>query len=270
MTTLHLTNAFHADSGGIRTMYLALLQQAEQEQRRCTLVVPGECDDVQRLGRFTAIQHVRAPRSPAFDRRYRLILPHRFFTGGALQRIVAAERPQVIEVCDKYSLCYFAGVLRRRRSRAGFGPTLIGHSCERLDDNMRAFITGHPVGARVARRYLGQAYIGLFDAHIANSQYTADELHRAMQAPHIRPVYVSPPGVHAMRAALPGARMTARRQMVNRLGIPSAAHVLLYAGRLSAEKAVDLLPRVAARLAGQRWPVHLLIAGDGPERTRLE
>ncbi|HMF61579.1 MAG TPA: hypothetical protein VK595_14460, partial [Vicinamibacterales bacterium] len=146
-STLHLTNAYHAHSGGIRTMYHALLRQAERDGRRMTLVVPGAFDDVDVRGPFTRIIYIRAPRSPVVDRRYRVLLPHRFLAGGRgpLWRILDQERPDVVEVCDKYSLCYFAGLIRRRRG--AFGPTLVGLSCERLDDNVRALTPGRRIAS---------------------------------------------------------------------------------------------------------------------------
>src|SRR5262249_42457987 len=130
--TLHLTNAYHARSGGIRTMYHALLAQANREHRLMRLVVPGERDSEERIGRFGLIYHVRAPRAPCGDRRYRTLFPHRFLWAGAgpLWEILRREDPDVVEVCDKYSLCHLAGLLRRRRQRAGDGPTLVGLSCE--------------------------------------------------------------------------------------------------------------------------------------------
>ena len=68
--TLHLTNAYHATSGGIRTCYRALMAEAETRGRPMCLVVPGEHAAVERCGRFGVIYVVAAPRAPGFDRRY--------------------------------------------------------------------------------------------------------------------------------------------------------------------------------------------------------
>ena len=46
--------------------------------------------------------------------------------------------------------------------------------------------------------------------------------------------------------------------------------VLLYVGRIDAQKAVNILIQAAALVAKQRTDWRLLIAGDGPERDRLE
>ena len=269
ISTLHLTNAYHEHSGGIRTMYHALLEHAEQHGRRMTLVVPAAADRDERRGRFTRIVHVRAPRSPVADGRYRMLLPHRFIRvgRGRLWQLLEDERPDVVEVCDKYSLCFFAGLIRRRwRDRR---PALVGLSCERMDDNVEAFVRTGPAARAFAREVIGRVYMGMFDVHLANSAYTAEELRRAMRAPHLRPVHVCPPGVDVPAAPPPSDIATGRRELLARCGRPDAT-ILLYSGRLSPEKRVSILPGIMAELAARTPPVHLVVAGDGPLRTRLE
>ena len=271
MKSLHLTNAFHETSGGVRTTYLALLRQAERERRAVSLVVPGEADSVERVGEYGVIHRVRAPRAPAFDRRYRVIPPHRYLWPpfGRLWQILEAERPDVVEIADKYSLCYFAGLLRRRRA-AGPGPTLIGASWERMEDNLRAFVMDRPLAAGIARQYLGRLYVGLFDAHVTNSTYTADELRGAMRPPHVRPVYVAPPGVDCPPALSADERNAARVRLFRRCGLPLDAILLLYAGRVSPEKNVAVLIEAMADVNRIFPSAHLVIMGDGPSRARLE
>ena len=124
MTTLHITNAYYPGSGSIRTFYDALLEAANREGRRVVLVVPGRHTETREVGPYGRIHFIRAARG-AFDRRYRLIRPHRFLPGlsSALVRILEQEQPGVIEICDKYSLPYLAVMLRKRlastRSAAG-------------------------------------------------------------------------------------------------------------------------------------------------------
>lgn len=48
--TLHLTNCFHAESGGIATFYRELLKGAERLQREIRLVVPASLDSVKATG----------------------------------------------------------------------------------------------------------------------------------------------------------------------------------------------------------------------------
>jgi alpha-1,6-mannosyltransferase len=268
-STLHLTNAYHEHSGGIRTMYHALLEHAERHGRRMTLVVPGTDDREERRGRFARIVHVRAPRSPIADGRYRMLLPHRFIRSehGPLWRLLREERPDVVEVCDKYSLCFFAGLIRRRWTSGR--PALVGLSCERMDDNVEAFVGRGRASRAFARSVMGRVYIGMFDVHFANSDYTADELRHAMRAPHIRPIRVCPPGVDLPTPAAADQPETIRRHLLARCG-DSRASLLLYAGRISPEKNVLVLPRIVAELVRRTPPVHLVIAGDGPLREKLE
>ena len=179
-SSLHISNAWHPSSGGVRTFYLALLEQAERVGREMTLVVPGDRDAEERLGATTRIHTVRAPRMPLFDRRYRALLPHRFVlpVKTRIWRILARHQPSIVDVSDKYSLCHLAGLIKRR---PGPRPTLIGFSQERMDDSLEAQLGGSSARA-LARWYIPSVYLRQFDAHIANSAYTAQELTDAVDA----------------------------------------------------------------------------------------
>lgn len=73
-----------------------------------------------------------------------------------------------------------------------------------------------------------------------------------------------------------GARLRARDGVVGnrtrrQLGIPDDVFVLFFAGRLQPIKGLDTLLRAAHLLPGDaRGVIRILIAGDGPERARLE
>jgi alpha-1,6-mannosyltransferase len=260
--TLHLTNAYHPASGGIRTFYRAMLAAANAERRFMRLVVPADVSSVEEVGEFGRIYHVRAPRSPWVDSRYRLILPQAFLApGGEVRRILAAEQPDLVEVCDKYSLCYAAGALRRGWLNGAARPTVVGLSCERLDDNVLASMSARPIARRFARWYIGRIYTGQFDVHLANSEYTARELREHMVAKHRREVHVVPMGVTVDDLG-PWRRSYDLRQELHRLtGSNSGATLLLYAGRLSPEKNLSLLVDMMARLGAD---ARLIVAGDGP------
>jgi alpha-1,6-mannosyltransferase len=180
---------------------------------------------------------------------------------------VIHESPDVLEVSDKYSLCYLAGLLRRLW-RASDRPTLVGLSCERLDDNVGAHLGPFRHDRALCQAYLGRVYIGMFDAHIANSEYTADELRAAMVAPHRRPIHVCSMGVHLPSPLTAAERVSARRDLIERIG-GADVPVILYAGRVSPEKNVAVLPAVMAALIRNGSPTHLVIAGDGPLREWL-
>jgi glycosyltransferase involved in cell wall biosynthesis len=78
-------------------------------------------------------------------------------------------------------------------------------------------------------------------------------------------VMVVPPGVD-LEAFRPGDGKAAR----NRLGIPSGCPVIATVRRLQSRMGIDVLLDACARVRGDLPDAHLLIAGDGPERRRLE
>jgi alpha-1,6-mannosyltransferase len=264
LKTIHLTNAYHEQSGGIRTFYRAMLQAGNARGRHIRLVVPGERDAVEQVGPFARIYFVKAPRSPLIDGRYRLLLPHRFLVPGrgSVWRILAAEQPGVVEICDKYSLCYLAGLLRRLpRDRR---PVVVGMSCERMDDNVAAFVSARVPAMAFARWYMRHVYTPQFDVHIANSPYTAAELSTTA-----RPVYVHGMGVDATMFSPQRRDERLRRDLRRQLGADDDSFVLLYVGRLSSEKNVSLLLDCLGRLSHSRR-YRLLVIGDGPARASFE
>lgn len=268
MKTLHLTNAYHPTSGGIRTFYTALLDAAARERRDVVLVVPGAQDSCTRTagGR---IYTVRAPRAPIFDRRYRLILPHRYVPGlnTRLIRILEEEQPDLVEVCDKYALPYLAAMVRRHWHPRVPRPTLVGLSCERFDDNMGAYVSREQGPRRFTQWYIRHIYGPPFDYHVANSAYTAQELRTAL---HDRPpdfIRVTSMGVDT-DAFGPRHRSAAlRARLLRRAGGHAQSTLLMYAGRLSPEKNLPLLVETLNTLVGRGGrDYRLVLAGDGPLR----
>lgn len=278
--TLHITNAYHPASGGIRTFYRAMLAAANLHGRELRLVVPAEQTRVERVGDFGRIYHVEAPRAPIVDSRYRLILPPAYLRpGGAVARILEKERPDLIEVCDKYALCYLAGLLRREWSPRVPRPTLVGLSCERLDDNLAALMGGSRLAHRLARWYIGRVYAGQFDYHVANSEYTARELREGLVTKHWREVHVVPMGVELQELGAWRRCDTLRAAWTRALGASADCVWLVYAGRIAKEKNLGLLidmleslsasPATASSDGAAPRDVRLVIAGDGPEAAAL-
>lgn len=278
--SVHLTNAWHGTSGGIRTFYEALLAGAEQHRRHLALVVPGPNTSCERLGEFARIYAIRAPHSPVFDRRYRVLLPHRYVgaSRSAVWRVLARERPDVVETCDKYALPFLNGLVKRR---AGDGPrpTLIGLSCERMDDNIRVWLGRGRLADAATRAYLRRVYLPLFDGHIANSDYTAQELRAVVEAHagtdwRLRRlqnlIRVGPMGVDVDGFGADRRSDAIRRQLLKALGGRADSTLLLYAGRVSPEKHVMALPAMVRQLVAWGVDARLVICGDGPQRVALE
>jgi alpha-1,6-mannosyltransferase len=268
--SLHLTNAWHAESGGIRAYYTAMLAAANTLGRPMRLVVPGERDEVREVGPHGRIYTVRAPRAPFVDRRYRVMVPVPFSRiSERLLGILQDERPAIVEVCDKYALPYLAGAIRRFPPPGLPRPTLVGLSCERADHSLEALGVLGRIGARAVRWYLGAVYLPQCDYHLANSAYTAGELLAAQRPTHPRDVQTVPMGLHVATFG-PQHRSEAWRQAWRqRLSLPPDGPLLVYVGRLAQEKqltrAIDLLGHV--RRTGTA--AGLVLVGSGPDEERL-
>jgi glycosyltransferase involved in cell wall biosynthesis len=246
--TLHLTNYYHRKSGGISAFYNALLRYANEHGRRMCLLVPGEQNGSEPIGSYARIYTVKAPRSPWFDRRYRLILP----IGSSVRetiRILRTEQPDIIDVSDKYTLPYISGLLRKGWISGIRRPTEIAVSHERMDDMVAAYLSRR--AGWFARWYIRTIYFPMFDHHIANSEYTAAELVPASKRHTTRRgIWVCPMGIDAYFVT-PGPRT------------PHAGWRLLFAGRLAHEKNIDVLIDTMQRLPEE---YSLIVAGEGPRR----
>ena len=265
MKTLHLTNAYHPTSGGIREFYHALLRYAAQSDHHMRLVVPWSESSVDDLDLHARIYRVRAPHSPLFDRRYRLVLPPAALgPRSRILQILRDEQPDLIEVCDKYSLFYLAGAIRKGWIGGLKRPVLVGLSCERMDDNVESYVGLGRLGRALSSLYIRRIYLPQFDYHVANSDYTAGELKRQTRK-HPRRVQVIPMGVDIDHFGPHRRARKAREALIDRIGGTDESRVLVYAGRLSSEKNVGLLPQIVHELtASGRRDYRLVIAGSGP------
>jgi alpha-1,6-mannosyltransferase len=272
--TLHVTHAFHATSGGISTFYRAMLQSANELERPMRLIVPAEQDRIEEVGRYARIYHTQAPKAFSFDRRYRMLYPHHYLRNeGAIARILRAEQPDLVEVADKFALFYLGAALYKGLIQGlNRRPFVVGLYNERFDDNVRLWLTDSAPGRAFARWYVGHVYYGCFDHHIAVSEYAADELRAAVSARvRLRGAQVSvlPMGVDAERFR-PGYRsVDFRARLLREAGWPDQTRILLYAGRISPEKNLDLLPDMMARLAQRVPQARLLLVGSGPMEDKL-
>ncbi len=149
MKTMHFTNSWHEKSGGIATFYRALIKEANRRQQQIRLVVPAERDRIEEAGEFGRIYHVQAPSAP-FNSDYRAIYPSQFlFRGSKLQEILISERPDLVEISDKYTLNYLGILLRLRLMPAvDFRPIVLGNSQERMDDNVGVYLEALPFARR--------------------------------------------------------------------------------------------------------------------------
>ena len=169
MRSVHLTNYYHKNSGGISTSYNNLLAAAERHRRYINLIVPGETEAVEKVNEFAKIYFIPAKYSPVFDKRYRIILPWQYMPGGSLiRKILLVEKPDMVEVTDKYTLSMLGAMIRIGKFKQLGRPMLVHFSAERMDDNIGSFLSEGSVGKRFARSVFANYILPSFDYHIAN------------------------------------------------------------------------------------------------------
>jgi alpha-1,6-mannosyltransferase len=268
LRTLHLTNAWHATSGGISTFYRALLKASNESGWRCRLVVPSESTGYEPTGPHSGIYHLRAPRAP-FSPGYRVLYPQQYLLPHAeIRRILREEQPDVVEVCDKYTLIYLAGLLRIGWMReCEHRPVLIGLSCERMDETVHAYLGASGLARLLSRAYMRSIYFRQVDHHIAVSRHTAAELELASQGiTPVRGISIRGMGVDSTLFTPDRRSSEKRARLLRAASAPDGAVLLLYAGRLAPEKNLGLLCDLLDRLDHGAHAYKLLIAGDGPGR----
>lgn len=289
MKSVHITNYYHKNSGGISTSFNNLMAAAERRKREVRLIVPGETEGEELVNEYAKIYYVPAKYSPVFDKRYRIIMPWQYMANDSIVRkIMLAEKPDIVEVTDKYTLSMIGIMIRANKFKQIGRPMLVHFSCERMDDNVGSFLSEGKFGKWFARRVIGNYIMPSFDYHIANSTYTAEEFvnsvsadknprrskwffnkcWRWLKAPRVpisERIFVCPRGVDASQFSPDRKSDEVRREMRERAGVPQEATVLLYAGRISPEKNIPLLVDMMAELSRDTdRDYRLLVAGAGP------
>lgn len=229
---------FHAPaSGGVRTYLQAKHRvMSRYPDFRASLLVPGAERDS--LGDLHTLPALRLPLGQGY----------RFPVRGApwRQRLVDLN-PDIIEAGDPYVTAWAALSAGQQ-----LGVPVAGFYHSDLPRLM-----GDRFGKRVCKRlerYVVDLY-SRFDSILAPSQTIADRL-LAWGVPNVR---VQPLGVDLERFH-PGARDPHLR---NSLGIDPAKRLLIFVGRYSREKNIDVLLATMRKLGSQ---YHLLLMGPGMPR----
>src|SRR4030095_3089926 len=124
--SLHITNFYHKNSGGISTSFNNLLAAAERHKRYVRLIVPGEAESIDDVNEFARIYYVPAKQSPIFDKRYRVMMPWQYMVKDSLiRRILLEEMPDMIEVTDKYTLSMLGPMIRMNYFKRLGRPLLV-------------------------------------------------------------------------------------------------------------------------------------------------
>src|SRR5262249_16835802 len=149
-------------------------------------------------------------------------------------------------------LPYLAGLLRKGWTVKVSRPTLVGMSCERLDDTIATYLSHHPLLGQLVSWYLGNVYIPQFDFHVSNSLFTAQDLMASTEVKHKRPVFVVPMGADCKVFDPDRKSPKVRHELLGKVGGQANSVLMLYAGRLAAEKNLELLLETMKRLQCDR------------------
>ncbi len=291
--SVHITNYYHPSSGGVKSNYDSLLQAADSYKRHVCLIVPGETDKVERVGKYGKIYFVKAKHAPFFDRRYRLMTPfHYLQTGTPIREILLQEMPDMIEIYDNYALTLLAGIIRKGYFKALGRPMLVYFTGERFDTIFKSFVSDGKLAHWFCRRLMGNYNLAMFDYFIANSSFVAEELFESVLK-KFNPnrserffnfcwrffnsspkdfeerVVICPRGVDTKHFSPSRKSKDFQTKMRKRFGIPENARILLSSTRISPEKNIELLPEVMKILSSDGEDYRLLVAGAGPKKEWL-
>jgi alpha-1,6-mannosyltransferase len=252
-----LTQSWSEHGGGVGT-YLRRKRAhiLEHTPHRHLLIVPGERDEVDVEGRaITArVASPRVPRNP----NYRLLLRN-----GAVKRLLERFRPDLIECQDSYNLPWAAVAHRKLYPET---VLVAGYCTDFPTAYVRRF--GEPwVGATIAAaaqrlcyRYCGRLY-RRFDGLFALSEAGGAERLRQETK---RRVFILPFGVDLEQFGPERRDETVRAA----LGAGAGQPILIYAGRLDAEKRCETVFEAFLRLPDALGAV-LVMAGEGKLRDSL-
>ena len=258
MKICDLTQFYSPVSGGVkRYVHEKVRYLHAHTEDEHLLIIPGEADTRTVEGRAT----VYTIRSPLLSRtsRYRAILRL-----GAIERILEAERPDVIESGDPYQVAWKAVA-----SGKALGIPVIGFYHSHFPE---AYV-------RTAARFFGQpATEWVMDASRRYICALYNRFHRTLVPSPALERVLTEWGVHNtqhldlgvdtdMFQPEPDDQAATRAE----LGLPAGRTLLLYVGRLAHEKNTRTLFEAFEHLH-QRDPAryHLLVVGDGLQRRFVQ
>jgi alpha-1,6-mannosyltransferase len=253
-----VTQFYSPVSGGVKRYLHEKMDYIDSHAPRHEhiLIVPGAKTSLKANGR----SRVYTIRSPVVSRtaQYRALLNLR-----AVEEILERERPDVIESGDPYQLGWKA----LKVGRALHVPVVGFYHSHFPEAYVRrsATLLGKTATHRVMK--LSRAYVRkLYNQHAA-TVVASEPLGRVLRDWGVHNVRVVSLGVNTetFRPERSGAEVIRRS-----LGVTSSQTLLLYVGRLSKEKNTATLFRAFKTLLRRRPnEFHLLVIGDGPDRTQL-
>ncbi|HEX5492575.1 MAG TPA: glycosyltransferase [Candidatus Udaeobacter sp.] len=258
MKICDLTQFYSPVSGGVKRYLHEKIDyiHGQASRHEHVLIVPGAKTNLKANGR----SRVYTIRSPVVSRtaQYRALLNLR-----AVEEILDRERPDIIESADPYQLGWRALKVGRalRIPVVGFYHSHFPEAYVRKS----ATLLGRTATHRVMK--LSRAYVRkLYNQHAATI-VASDLLGRVLRGWGVHNVRVLSLGVNTeiFRPDESGTEAVRRP-----LGVQPDQNLLLYVGRLAKEKNTTTLLRAFNTLQRRRPnEFHLLVIGDGPDRTQL-
>ena len=252
-----LTQSWSEVGGGVGT-YLRHKRQhiLNRTPHRHLLIVPGPEDTITEDGRAITAT-VRSPRVPGSPN-YRLMLRN-----GAVRRLLERFMPDLIECQDSYNLPWAAVAHRRRFPETALvGGYFTDFPTVYVERPFSKVMGGMLAGAagRLCYNYCGLLY-RQFDAVFALSENGG--------ATKLRSYGVDDVGIVPLGVELgdfgPGRRDPRLRQS---LGIEDHQPLLIYVGRLDAEKKPHIVAEAFRKLPAELG-AHLVLLGEGPLREEI-
>ena len=264
MKICDVTQFYSPVSGGVKR-YLSEKRRYVVEQTRDEhhLIVPGAETRYERDGRLH-LHTIRSPRLDFFSRypsRYRLILNTKLVLD-----MLDDIRPDVIESGDPYHLAWTA-------LRAGDqvqAPVLGFYHSHFPDAYLRTALKYGGAWLRDAVMSYAQEYIVRLYSRFAVTLVPSEHLRVLLQSWGVMNTVTLNLGVDtaAFSPAKDGA--AGKAALREKLKLPRDRKVLLYVGRLSAEKNIEMLLAAFEELCRRdAHAYHLVVVGDGPLRRIL-
>ena len=255
MKICDITSFYHKKSGGVKTYlhekinYISTLSDVKH-----ILIVPGEYDEREIIG-STVVYKIKAPELP-YGNGYRLIVNLK-----QVNAIVEDFRPDIIEVGCPYFLPWslYARYKYGCRIAAFYHsdfPKAYAKAIEKHVGELSASIF-----KRCALSYVRSMYKRA-DIVFAPSEFAAASLNEC----NVKNTIVVPLGVNTDNFNPKNKSLEYRQK----LGIPNECVLMLYVGRFSWEKGIDILQEAFERLEEKftnRY--YLLLVGDGPLKSSL-
>jgi alpha-1,6-mannosyltransferase len=241
---LDITEFHGPTTGGVRTyLHEKAAYMERRPELRQVIVVPGPVDDVTDASGVRCYR-LGGPLVPT-QHPYRLM-----YSARSVRRIVERERPDVIEVGSPGLAPWLA-----HRAAAPLGIPLVHF----FHSNYPALF-GRGIGRAAVTRY-ARALDRRFAVTIVATAAAAEDLRRI----GIDRVVRVPLGVNA--ACFDPRRRAAGLEWRERFGV-AGGPLVVFAGRLAAEKRLDLLLSAWGRIHASTG-ARLLLIGDGPLRPAL-